>query len=260
MVSRVKKGLLAAVEAGVAVVPRQPPPPDVLARARIVSHRGERDNQRTRENTFAAFDPLVGSGVWGIEFDVRWTRDLEPVVCHDPDLLRVFRLPLSLVDTDYRTLRACCPDAPHLGEFVERYGGRLHLMLELKNAPYPDTDLQQKRLLQHLSGLQPIRDFHILALNTDLYRHVSDLPSQSWFPVAQFNVPKVSAFALANDCAGMAGPYALIGAKHLDAHHSAGQKVGIGFPHRRNVLFRELARGADWIFSDHALKAIASLK
>jgi len=85
------------------VMPRRRPTRRALQDSKIISHRGEHDNRRIRENTLAAFTPVAAAGCWGLEFDVRWTRDLddvrwtrdlEPVVIHDTDARRVFGVTL----------------------------------------------------------------------------------------------------------------------------------------------------------------------
>ena len=73
--------------------PQPHPTAERLAGCRIISHRGEHDNRQIIENTMPAFRAAVAGGVWGIEFDVRWTRDLRPVVIHDPDARRLFNAP-----------------------------------------------------------------------------------------------------------------------------------------------------------------------
>lgn len=254
MTSRINNGVLAAIERGYAFMPRRRPSADALARARIISHRGECDNRRVAENTFAAFDPLVDSGVWGIEFDLRWTRDLEPVVCHDPDLQRVFGLPLHLAETRFATLRARCPAVPHLDEFIQRYARRVHLMLELKAEVYPDPDRQRTRLIQCLSGLQPGADHHVLSLEPRLFGHVPDLPAICWLPVARLNIAEISAFALHHGCAGLAGPFMALGRKMIGRHRQRGQSIGVGFPATRALLYREIDRGVTWLFSNRALR------
>lgn len=245
---------LKVIDFAAACIPRRRPPRPVLARAKIVAHRGAHDNRRVRENTLPAFDALLGAGVWGLECDLRWTRDLEPVVCHDPDLKRVFGIDMRVADHDYAALRAACPELPHLREIVERYGGRLHLMLEIKAEHYPHPDAQTARLATLLAALEPARDFHILALEMDLYRHVQQLPSACWLPVARLNTAAISAFAAANGCGGFAAPYFAVSARQIARHRAAGRCVGVGFPSRRNLLYGELARGVDWIFSNHALR------
>ncbi|RLA05214.1 MAG: glycerophosphodiester phosphodiesterase, partial [Gammaproteobacteria bacterium] len=54
-------------------IPRSRPSLRSLQNCKIVSHRGEHDNNSVMENTIAAFDRVVERGVWGIELDVRWT-------------------------------------------------------------------------------------------------------------------------------------------------------------------------------------------
>lgn len=256
MMSQFNNRALALIERGYALAPRRHAPAEALAQARIISHRGERDNHRVAENTFAAFDPLLDSGVWGIESDLRWTRDLEPVICHDEDLKRVFGLSLRLADTSFATLRARCPQVPHLDEFLQRYGGRMHIMLELKAEVYPDPDRQRARLAQSLSGLRPCTDFHVLALETDLFDHLPDLSPACWLPVAKLNAAQMSAFALAHRCAGVAGPFMRLGSRSIARHHRQQQMVGVGFPSTRALLHREVGRGVDWLFSNHALRLL----
>ncbi|HBZ56506.1 MAG TPA: glycerophosphodiester phosphodiesterase, partial [Syntrophobacteraceae bacterium] len=61
-------------------LPQSPPTSRQAQQCRIVAHRGEYDGVAVLENTVPAFDAARNAGVWGIELDVRWTRDLEPVV------------------------------------------------------------------------------------------------------------------------------------------------------------------------------------
>lgn len=245
--------LLAGAELALAALPRRAAGAAVWRGARIVSHRGDGAG-RVPENTRAAFDRLLGSGVWGMEFDVRWTSDLEPVVLHDPDLRRVFGLRLRLADLSFATLRRRCPQVPHLEELVERYGRRLHLMIELKAERYPDPDCQRRRLADRLAGLTPGADYHILALDTALFRHAALIPREAWLPVARTNVKAIGEFALREGCGGVAGPAPLFGSARVARHRAAGQGVGVGFPFTRGLCERELLRGVDWLFTDHALR------
>ena len=64
-----------------AVIPQQTPTLEKLGQCKIISHRGQHDNQEIFENTLTAFDhALETDGIWGIELDFRWTKDLYPVV------------------------------------------------------------------------------------------------------------------------------------------------------------------------------------
>lgn len=249
--------LLDAAEWTLARVPRRPCTGAERARLRVISHRGEHGTPGVAENTLAAFEPLRDQGVWGLECDVRWTRDGEPVLLHDPDTRRVFGAPLVVADTDFARLRRACPGVTHLDELVQQFAGHLHLMIELKTAPRPGID---RPLADCLAGLAPARDFHLLSLDMSLFDQAGTVPPQAWLPVARTNVATVSRFALARGCAGMAGPFALIGRRRLARHHAGGQQVGVGFPRRTGLVSREAMRGVDWLFTNHALAVAAMLR
>lgn len=243
-------------EAVLARLPHRAPDRQALANARIVSHRGERDGQRVRENTFAAFDPAIAAGVAGIEFDVRFTRDDEPVVVHDADLKRVFGLNDVVADTPWPTLRRRVPELPHLDSFLERYATRAHLMLEIKTR---GTAKAERRLLDLLSPLVPQQDFNVLSLDTRLFEAVAELPARCHLPVAKFNFNDLYDWALNHDCAGLAGPFALLRPHHIRGLHQRRSLVGSGFICSPAMCRREIARGVDWIFSNHAVRLQKSL-
>ena len=71
--------------------PQPFPDPQLLRECRIIAHRGAPTPPDILENTHAAFEQALSHpGVKGLEFDVRWTQDLQPVVSHDADLLRLY--------------------------------------------------------------------------------------------------------------------------------------------------------------------------
>ncbi len=229
--------------------PRATPSRAQLDHVRIVSHRGERDNIRVRENTVAAFEAAVDAGVWGLEFDVRYTRDAEPVVVHDADLLRVFGLDTVIVGTTWAELCDITSEVSHLEDFLARFADRAHLMLELK-ARAPGNG--EARLARLLEALTPVRDFHVLSLNMALFEAVATLPRHCYLPVAKFNLPTLHRHALDHDYAGLAGPYQFMRKTHIAELKAAGHVVGSGFVSSRRLLYREIARGADWVFSNNA--------
>jgi glycerophosphoryl diester phosphodiesterase len=114
--------------------PRRRPPPDLLQRCRLIAHRGEHDNRTVFENTLTALEASRAAGIWGIEFDVRWTRDLQPVVCHDETLQRVFGIDLRLQSASLTELQKAEPRVP----------GRSHPTLR---RPAAFDDRNQKRAL-----------------------------------------------------------------------------------------------------------------
>lgn len=245
------QAFLHAVDALYAV-PRHAATPAQLAACRIVSHRGERDDRTVFENTYAAFDPLRGSGVFGIEFDVRWTADLVPVVFHDADFARLFEAGGTLRDTELSALRFRFPQIPTLHDFVRRYCGEFHLMAELKAEPYRDPALQNQRLAEALAPALQAGRVHVLSLEPSMFALLPSLPAARTLGVGRLNAGTIGREALAAGRAGFACHYAALTARNIRAHHAAGQVVGCGFPASRALLHREAARGVDWIFTDRA--------
>lgn len=229
--------------------PRRQPARATLDQVRLVSHRGERDTTQIRENTVKAFDAAVDAGVWGIEFDIRYTADNEPVVIHDADLNRVFGQPTVIADTTWSTLRDRAPEVPHLESFLARYAKHTHLMLELKaRAP----GIGEARLLRLLDELTPGTDFHILSLDSALFSSVRELPKRCRLPVSKLNTRVMLEYALTHETAGLAGSHLLMTEEHISELQAAGRQVGSGFITSRNALWREAARGVDWVFSNRA--------
>ena len=259
MFDLVEKSFLHLMDGFFANWPRPVPIMKPPGACTIISHRGQHDNREVKENTLKAFDTAVGAGVWGLEFDIRWTRDLKPVVFHDSDLMRIFNKPLEIRKTDRKTLRKAFPLIPTLEEVLERYGCQVHLMVELKAEHYPDPQRQADMLADFFSGLTPSRDYHFLALDTDMFEHVGFVDPSALLPVAQLNFRTFSRRALSRGYAGVAGHYCFINNRMVARHKARGQQVGVGYPRSKNSLFREINRGVTWIFSNHAceMQAIA---
>ncbi|GAB5451686.1 MAG: glycerophosphodiester phosphodiesterase family protein [Halioglobus sp.] len=245
---------MATVDAAMAIWPRPLPSREALERCRIIAHRGEHDNRNVFENTLHSFQLALDAGVWGIECDIRFTRDRVPVICHDPTANRVFGTPVEIAQTTFADLRAALPQIPSLEELVAQFGGRAHLMLELKNEEWPEPQRQCDSLREALAPLEPVRDFHLLSLHPPLYERVDFAPASCFVPVAETNVDTISRFALERGCAGLGGHYLLSGKTVKRRHDGAGQQLGTGFPTSGNCLRRELNRGVEWIFTNHAVK------
>jgi len=237
-----------------AVIPRPEPAVSTLLNCKIVSHRGEHDNKSVKENTLAAFDRVLNQGIWGIELDIRWTKDLQPVVIHDPDCRRVFASALKVNAVSLDELQSSIPDIPSLDQIVQRYGKKIHLMIEIKEEKLIDPEYQRTRLQTLFSSLVPAADFHILALDPDIFELVKFLPERALLPVAQYNVRELSKKALVQNYAGISGQYLLVSENTIRKHGRSNQKAGTGFTCSRYCFYRELNRGVEWIFTDHALK------
>jgi len=251
---RLEKLLQFLADSVYASIPRPRPTKSALLNCKIVSHRGEHDNKTVKENTLAAFDRILDQGIWGIELDIHWTRDLQPVVIHDPDCRRVFGSTLEVSAVTLEELQTKVPEIPSLDQVIQRYGKKIHLMVEIKAEQFRDPQYQQVRLKELFSCLEPGVDFHILALASELFEMVSFLPAQALLPVAEFNVRAFSNKALQSDYAGFCGHYLLISENTIRKHSCCNQKTGTGFARSRFCFYRELNRGVEWIFTNHALK------
>ena len=206
----VEKALVRCIDFIFMLLPRQSPGPDKLKDCRIVSHRGEHDNIDVYENTFAAFDRALAQGNWGIEFDVRWTRDLQPVVAHDPDLKRVFSVQTTIAEVEFDELRFHCPQVPLLSEVVAAYGKQMHFMVELKEEIYPDPGRQNAIFKDCFFSLQPRTDYHLMTLTPGMFDLVTFAPPSAFIPIAMLNMSSFSRLALAKNYRGVAGHYLLL--------------------------------------------------
>jgi len=209
------------------------------------------------ENTLAAFDPVVDSGIWGIEFDIRWTRDLIPVVIHDADCQRVFGSPIEVARHNLETLQKKCPLIPSLEQLIQRYGKKVHLMIEIKQEKFPNLIRQRGILKQLFKDLIPGEDFHLLTLNPALFDLFDIVPGRAMLPVAELNYKSLSREAIEKGYAGICGQYLLMSDRIINAHAQHQQKIGTGFARSKFGFYRELNRQVEWIFTNRALKLSA---
>jgi glycerophosphoryl diester phosphodiesterase len=247
-----ENSIQALLDAFYSLWPQPSPDGEQLRKCKIVSHRGEYDNQMVLENTLAAFDKAMAAGVWGFECDLRWTKDLQPVIIHDSDLLRVFGLNVRICEVTLSELRSVCSLVPSLGEVIQRYGQRLHLMLEIKKEMYPDPEYQNRVLADAFSFLKPGQDFHIITMSPQMFKRIDFVGPSAFIAVARFNILKLSKMVRQKQYGGLAGHYFFLTKAILRKHHDNQQKVGTGYIGSKNCLFRELIRGVDWLFSNNA--------
>jgi len=237
-----------------AAIPQPFPGKDHLVACKIISHRGEHDNHQVIENTMDAFDKVVQIGAWGIEFDIRWTKDLYPVVFHDHDLKRLFNSDIHIHSVTLSELRNDFPMIPSLEEVISRYGKSMHLMVEIKKEIYPEPDLQNHKIKELFSGLAPEIDYHFISLAPDMFQFFDFLPPSACIPIAQLNTENLSQLAIDKKYGGLMGQYFLLRYSLVKKHLDMGQKIGTGFIGSKNCLFRELNRGVEWIFSNDAVE------
>jgi glycerophosphoryl diester phosphodiesterase len=247
-----ENSIQALLDAFYALWPQPFPAEERLKNCKIVSHRGEYDNRIVFENTLAALDQAKAAGVWGIECDLRWTKDLKPVVIHDPDLMRVFGLNLRICEVTLSELKSACSLVPCLEEVIQRYGKQLHLMLEIKKEGYPDPEYQNQVLADAFSSLKAGSDFHIITMSPHMFELIDFVDRSTFIAVARFNILKLSRLVRQENYGGLTGHYLFLTKAILQKHHDNQQKAGTGYVGSKNCLFRELNRGIEWLFSNNA--------
>ena len=249
----IQRPFLKYIDGIYAVIPRPLPDREKLDGCRIISHRGAHDNRTVFENTLAAFERIREAGVWGIEFDVRWTRDLHPVVIHDESLQRLYGDSRNIRELTLSELNASFGMIPTLKEVIDNHAKKLHLMVELKKENYPDPVYQSRVLRDLFAVLEPAADFHFLSLTPELFKMIAWLPPPAFLPIAELNVARFSGLGISENYGGILGHYLLLTDSVLKIHQSHHQKVGTGFVNSKQCLFREINRGVHWIFSDNAI-------
>lgn len=136
----------------------------------LYAHRGLYDDaQGVPENSLFAFQRAVEEG-FGIELDVRMTKDSVPVIFHDFTLQRLCGAEGTVADYTYDELKGfqLCGSRhqiPKLEEVLELVHGQVPLIVELKIESF-NTSLCAvvDKLLSRYSGLYCIESFNPLAV------------------------------------------------------------------------------------------------
>ncbi len=191
------------------LIPREKPTQAQLKELKIVCHRGLHNKDGIQENTIESFDYALKNGLWGIEFDIRWTKDLVPIVHHDANCMRVWEKDVAICDLTFRELRSSIPEIPSLSEVIDRFGKKIHFFIELKKENFPDKLKQKEILREQLASLVPIEDFHFLCLETQTLQVFDLYGPKVNVLVANFNLIEMSRLAMENHYGGVSGHYLL---------------------------------------------------
>jgi len=237
-----------------ATLPQPFPGKHLLKKCKIISHRGEHDNKHVIENTIKAFDTVAQNRIWGIEFDVRWTKDLHPIVFHDKNLKRIFDSNVQIQQLTLSEIKRRFSIIPSLEEIISRYGKSMHLMVEIKEEVYPNPERQNQVLKNLFSDLTPETDYHFISLTPEMFQFFDFLPLSAYLPIAQLHTTEFSDLAIQKKYGGLMGQYFLLKDSLVKKHLSLGHKIGTGFIDSKNCLYREVNRGVEWLFSNNAVE------
>lgn len=153
------------------IMPRMTGRPDIAPfRKWLYAHRGLHDNgSDAPENSMRAFERAAAAG-YGIELDVRLTKDGVPVVFHDNTLKRVCGAEGTVRQRTFEELQALSlfgtdQKIPRLEDVLKLVDGRAPLIVELKTE---GTDVSvcpaADRLLSAYRGLYCVESFNPLGL------------------------------------------------------------------------------------------------
>lgn len=128
------------------------PGADQTPQLRLFAHRGL--SARYPENTVASIGAARAEGCTALEFDVQLSRDGEPVVFHDDNLMRLAGNPQAISDLTFAQLqtldvgrwkdaRFAGEHIPHLTEAFAAWGGAGLVNVEIKSVHGADPRLAQ---------------------------------------------------------------------------------------------------------------------
>lgn len=102
-----------------------------------IAHRGLHDEKFIPENTILSFEEAIKKG-YGIELDVRITKDKQIVVFHDKNLIRLSNSNKKIEDLDFDELKKfklldTNEEIPLLSEVLSLVDSRVPLLIDIKD-------------------------------------------------------------------------------------------------------------------------------
>lgn len=219
----------------------------------LVAHRGLITHPNIKENTMLGFNECLQKNIWGIEFDIRWTKDLIPVVHHDASAKRVWGKDILIHELNINELKQQLPEIPTLEEVCLQFGKKMHLMIEVKKLPQfkkYSAKTMTYNLNKALHELSPQAHYHFMSFQPEELIDQLKLPPHSIFSITTTDVEKSLKLAKKLGLEGVTGHFTLITAKKRAQAQAHQLKIGVGFINSRNSLLRELHLGADYLFTN----------
>lgn len=220
---------------------------------KLIAHRGVHENYLARENSREAFELSIENQIWGIEFDVRWTKDDIPVIHHDADCQRIYNYANVIGLSTFPELKAVAPDMLSLEEVILKYSSKIVLMIELKES-LQGHPARSEKLEKLLSRLIPRKHFYLLALDPAILESVSFVTKKAMMNVAWADMASTLKKTLVFGHGAVSGHFLLLNARRLAECRQNGIMTGTGFIETEGALFRELNRGVDFIFTNHPIR------
>ena len=240
--------------------PTKKPSEDELSSVKIIAHRGWHDNKIQIENTMESFTCAYDEGLFGIELDLRWTKDLVPIIHHDEDLNRLWGIERNIDEMTFDELKALVPQIPSLSSIIDHFGKKMVLFIELKDSGLKEIEKKKNILKKELESLEPSVDFYIITLDPVIIDLFNIYENSTYLLVAELNISLLSKKTLSKNIGGLTGHYLLMTDEMKSTHKEIHQKVGTGFIRTKNCAYREINRHIDWIFTNHPWNLKSLLK
>ncbi len=230
-------------------IPRKTPTPSEMQAMHLIAHRGAHNPKKgILENTHPAFQKAEELGMWGIEFDIHQTHDLQWVVHHDKTLKRLWKKEEAIEDCDWAQLRSLAPQIPTLDSVVQSYGKKMHLFIELKHLPKDANALETC-----LKPLTPGIDYHLIALEASILRALNTFPSEACLLVSSHkNTSQFVNLCIEEGYGGVLGHYLLLNKTKINRLKQHKKMAGVGFIGSKNALYRALNLGIHEVFTNQA--------
>jgi glycerophosphoryl diester phosphodiesterase len=97
---------------------------------KIIGHGGAK--ALAPENTTASFEQALENNVDEVEFDVRLSKDHQPVLIHDPEITATDGRTVRVADTSYAELSQLIPNLATLTDAIEYIGHKAIIHAEIK--------------------------------------------------------------------------------------------------------------------------------
>lgn len=133
------------------------------------AHRGLHADDDIDENSMGAFKAAVEAG-YAIELDLRYTKDMVPMVSHDNDLSRVVGKKVNLSDITYEeaktlTLQKSGEKIPSLEEVLAFIDDQVPLLIEIKSYHLPgEFERNIVEILKGYTGRYAFQSYNPFAL------------------------------------------------------------------------------------------------
>ena len=134
------------------------------------AHRGIHADESIDENSMGAFKAAVEAG-YAIELDLRYTKDMVPVVSHDNDLNHLVGKDVKLSAITYEQVKTLVylksgEQIPSLKEVLDYIDGQVPLLIEIKAYHLPgEFEKNIVETLKEYKGLYAIQSYNPFALN-----------------------------------------------------------------------------------------------